>query len=79
MADRAFFYDSRRAVDAAADPRSPFTTSDAVGICQPALRGRRLDATVHVIADAGHLLLMDHAPECAELITPFLRNGDPDM
>jgi poly(3-hydroxyalkanoate) depolymerase len=42
------------------------------------LGARIPDATVHVIPDAGHLLLIDHAPECAELITPFLRN-DPDM
>jgi len=29
-------------------------------------------ATVHVIPDAGHLLLMDHAVDAAELITRFL-------
>ena len=43
------------------------------------LGARIPDATVHVIPDAGHLLLMDHAAECAELITPFLRNDDPEM
>ena len=36
------------------------------------------DATVHVVPDAGHLLLMDHAVESAELITRFLRSDEPD-
>ena len=31
-------------------------------------------ATVHVVADAGHLLLMDHAVDSADLITRFLRS-----
>jgi pimeloyl-ACP methyl ester carboxylesterase len=30
-------------------------------------------ATVHIVPDAGHLLLMDHAVDTAELITCFLR------
>jgi pimeloyl-ACP methyl ester carboxylesterase len=33
-------------------------------------------ATVHVLPDAGHLLLMDHAVQSAELITCFLRSDD---
>ena len=32
-------------------------------------------ATVHIEPDAGHLLLMDRAPLCAELIAAFLRGG----
>ena len=32
--------------------------------------------TVHVIPDAGHLLLMDHAVRSAELITRFLRSDE---
>jgi poly(3-hydroxyoctanoate) depolymerase len=32
-------------------------------------------ATVHVEAGAGHLLLMDRAPVCGELIAAFLRGG----
>ena len=37
------------------------------------LGARIPDATVHVMPDAGHLLLMDHAVQCAELISRFLR------
>ena len=32
-------------------------------------------ATVHVVPDAGHLLLMDHAVHSAEVITSFLRSA----
>jgi poly(3-hydroxyalkanoate) depolymerase len=35
-------------------------------------------ATVHVVPDAGHLLLMDHAVDSAELITHFLRSDEPE-
>jgi pimeloyl-ACP methyl ester carboxylesterase len=38
------------------------------------LGARIPNATVDVAADAGHLLLMDRAVECAELITQFLRD-----
>ena len=31
-------------------------------------------ATVHVVPDAGHLLLMDHAVECADVISRFLHD-----
>jgi poly(3-hydroxyoctanoate) depolymerase len=37
------------------------------------LRARIPDATLHIVPDAGHLLLMDHADECAHLIAGFLR------
>jgi pimeloyl-ACP methyl ester carboxylesterase len=33
-------------------------------------------AAVHVVPDAGHLLLLDHAEECAELIAGFLHDDD---
>ena len=47
----------------------------------PSVNGRILgaripNATVHVVPDAGHLLLMDHADECADLITVFLRSDE---
>ena len=42
------------------------------------LHSRIPDATLHVVPDAGHLLLMDHAVECAELISRFLRSRDHD-
>ena len=31
-------------------------------------------AIVHVVPDAGHLLLMDHAVECADVISRFLHD-----
>ena len=31
---------------------------------------------MHVVPDAGHLLLMDHADECADLITVFPRSDE---
>jgi pimeloyl-ACP methyl ester carboxylesterase len=40
------------------------------------LHARIPDATLHVVPDAGHLLLMDHAVECAELMSCFLRSDD---
>ena len=40
------------------------------------LGARIPDATVHVFPDAGHLLLMDHAVQSAELITCFLRSDE---
>jgi pimeloyl-ACP methyl ester carboxylesterase len=43
------------------------------------LHARIPDATLHVVPDAGHLLLMDHAVECAELISCFLRSDDYDQ
>ena len=36
------------------------------------LAGRIPDATVHVIPDSGHLLVMEQAARCAELIAGFL-------
>jgi len=42
------------------------------------LGSRIPDATVHVVPDAGHLLLMDHADECADLITGFLRGDETE-
>jgi poly(3-hydroxyoctanoate) depolymerase len=42
------------------------------------LGARIPQATVHVIPDAGHLLLMDHAVGSAELITRFLRSDEPE-
>jgi poly(3-hydroxyoctanoate) depolymerase len=33
-------------------------------------------ATVHIIPDSGHLLLMDHAVDTAELISRFLRSDE---
>jgi pimeloyl-ACP methyl ester carboxylesterase len=49
----------------------------------PAVNGRILGrriptATVHVVPDAGHLLLLDHAEECAQLIAGFLGEDDPE-
>ena len=49
----------------------------------PPVNGRILgaripDATVDVVPDAGHLLLMDHADDCADLITDFLRGDEPE-
>jgi poly(3-hydroxyoctanoate) depolymerase len=38
------------------------------------LAARIPGATVHIEPDAGHLLLMDRAPLCAELIARFLRS-----
>ena len=32
----------------------------------------------HVVPDAGHLLLMDHADECADVITGFLRGDETE-
>ena len=48
----------------------------------PPVNGRILgaripDATVRVVPDAGHLL-MDHADECADLITGFLRGDETE-
>lgn len=40
------------------------------------LGARIPNATVHVVADTGHLLLMERAPQCAALIAEFLR---PDL
>lgn len=37
------------------------------------LGARIPDATVHVVPGAGHLLLLDRAAYCAELISSFLR------
>ena len=36
------------------------------------LGARIPNATVHVVPDTGHLLLMEHAPQCAALIAEFL-------
>lgn len=41
------------------------------------LGARIPDATVRVVPDAGHLLLMDHAALCADLIGDFLHEPDP--
>lgn len=41
------------------------------------LGARIPDATVHVVPDAGHLLLMDHARMCTDLIDDFLHQPDP--
>jgi pimeloyl-ACP methyl ester carboxylesterase len=38
------------------------------------LGARIPDATVRVVPDTGHLLLMDRATECADLIARFLRD-----
>ena len=38
------------------------------------LGSRIAGATVHVVPDAGHLLLMDHAVECADVISRFLHD-----
>jgi pimeloyl-ACP methyl ester carboxylesterase len=43
------------------------------------LGARIRDAAVHVVPDAGHLLLMDHAAHCAELISGFLRDDPPNQ
>ena len=40
------------------------------------LAARIPNATVHVVPDTGHLLLMERAPQCAALIAEFLR---PDL
>lgn len=40
------------------------------------LGARIPNATVHVMPDAGHLMLMDRAVPCAEMITSFLRHDD---
>lgn len=40
------------------------------------LGARIPNATVHVIPDAGHLMLMDRVVPCAEMITSFLRHDD---
>jgi pimeloyl-ACP methyl ester carboxylesterase len=53
-----------------ADPIVPSINARILGARIP-------DATVHVVAGAGHLLLMDHAAECAELIGDFLHRSDP--
>ena len=37
-------------------------------------RSRIPGATVHVVPDAGHLLLMDHAVECPDVISRFLHD-----
>jgi len=39
------------------------------------LHARIPNSTLHIVPDAGHLVLMDHAVECADLIAAFLR-GD---
>jgi poly(3-hydroxyalkanoate) depolymerase len=36
------------------------------------LGARIPNATVHIVRDAGHLMLMDHAGDCADVITGFL-------
>ena len=36
------------------------------------LGARIPNATVHVVPDTGHLLLMERAPQCAALIAEFL-------
>jgi len=38
------------------------------------LGSRIAGATVHVVPDGGHLLLMDHAVECADVISRFLHD-----
>jgi pimeloyl-ACP methyl ester carboxylesterase len=48
----------------------------------PPVNGRMLAARIprarlHVVPDAGHMLLMDHAAQCAELISSFLRSDEP--
>jgi pimeloyl-ACP methyl ester carboxylesterase len=58
--------------------------SGALDPIVPAVNARILgaripNATVHVVPDAGHLLLMDHAQESAELIASFLRGDDSDL
>ena len=40
------------------------------------LGARIPNATVHVMPDAGHLMLMDHAVQCADMITSFFRHRD---
>ncbi len=40
------------------------------------LGARIPNATVHVIPDAGHLMLMDRVVPCAEMITSFLRHDE---
>ena len=42
------------------------------------LGARIPNATVHVIPDAGHLMLMDHAVQSAETITSFLRSDETE-
>jgi pimeloyl-ACP methyl ester carboxylesterase len=42
------------------------------------LHARIPDATLHIVRDAGHLLLMDHADECADLIAGFLRGDETE-
>jgi poly(3-hydroxyoctanoate) depolymerase len=41
------------------------------------LAARIPDATVHIEPDAGHLLLMERASVCADLVADFLREGLP--
>jgi pimeloyl-ACP methyl ester carboxylesterase len=41
------------------------------------LGARIPDATVRVVPGAGHLLLMDRAAECADLISDFLHERTP--
>jgi hypothetical protein len=50
--------------------RTPSSRRQTRAFSAPASR----NATVHIIPDAGHLLLMDHAVPAAELITCFLRS-----
>jgi pimeloyl-ACP methyl ester carboxylesterase len=42
------------------------------------LRARIPNSTVHVVSNAGHLLLMDRAAECAETVSAFLRDHPND-
>ena len=59
--------------------RSPAAKDPIVPPVNARILGARIpDATVHVVPDAGHLLLMDHAAECADLITGFLRGDEPE-
>jgi pimeloyl-ACP methyl ester carboxylesterase len=42
------------------------------------LGARIPDAFVHIVPDAGHLVLMDHAVECGQLIAEFLSGMERD-
>jgi pimeloyl-ACP methyl ester carboxylesterase len=57
---------------------SSLTWSHRIAVNARILGARIRDAAVHVVPDAGHLLLMD-AAHCAELISGFLRDDPPNQ
>jgi len=65
-AERQRFIGWRRGVlSGADDPVVPPVNARILGARLP-------NATVHVVPDTGHLLLMERAPRCAALIAEFL-------